>query len=326
MARRPLVRFAAFAVLTVIAGGCSGEGPSLPPPASSGAGGSPGTPEAGAPDPTGLVGPGTPGLSDEFEQMDIPPGQLTTAIPVGDAWDPTRGPTYRSLCLQCHSVSQTSFAVTDWLESAHARAGILCSNCHGSHEANFVPRPGVDRCAVCHAPQVEEFLRSAHGPERAPGMRCVSCHETHATDRRLPGTVALCSGCHLDSEHVQGFRASRMGTVLAEHPPSPDGEIRAPDCVYCHMPESPLLLETGDFRNDRVTLHDPGITVKRHPKDDRRLAPEAIEFMVPRCVQCHSERNARYRLENSETLIREWTPLGMDGDVRRRPAPAEDRR
>ena len=34
-----------------------------------------------------------------------------------------------------------------------------------------------------------------------------------------------------------------------------------------------------------------------------------------------SERNARHRLEHSFELLREWTPLGMTADVRRRPVP-----
>ena len=254
--------------------------------------------------------------------MEVPPEQLTRALPVGDAWASEDGPLYRSLCLQCHSVSQTAFAVTDWRESLHARAGVTCSACHGTHEASFVPQPGPDRCLTCHALQVEEYLASTHGSDPAVGMRCVSCHEAHATDRGLARTITVCLGCHLDSDHVQGFTASRMGLVLAEHPPTADGSQRAADCVTCHMPESSILLETGDFRNDRVTLHDPAVTVGRHPKDESLLAPETIEFLVPVCVTCHSERNARHRLENSDPLIRHWTPVGMPAEARRRPIPA----
>jgi hypothetical protein len=268
--------------------------------------------------------PRAEGRSDEFKQMKAPPGQLTRVIPVGDAYPAEAGPVYRSLCLRCHSTSQTSFAVQDWRQSLHARAGVLCSACHGSHEAGFVPQPGPARCLTCHSQEVEEFLVSGHGPSRAPGMRCVSCHESHATGRGLAKSTKVCTGCHLDSDHVQGFAASRMGQVQAQFPAGADGEMRAPDCVYCHMPLSPIMATTGDFRNDKVLLHDPSPTVARHLKDERRLAESAITLLLPLCVSCHSERNARYRLENSDPLILHWTPVGMSAGVRRAPSPPPD--
>jgi hypothetical protein len=271
--------------------------------------------------PGAVLPPPAQGLSEEFKQMKVPPGQLVRILPVGEAWTAGDAPVYRSLCLRCHSVSQTSFSAKDWRESLHARAGVLCGNCHGSHEVNFVPQPGPDRCLMCHPQEVEEYLVSKHGPEKSPGMRCVSCHEAHATDRGLAKSVKVCTGCHLGSEHVQGFAESRMGEVLATHLPGPSGEIRAPDCAYCHQPDSPIMRKTGDFRNDRVTIHDPAVTVAKNPKDSRRLAEGTIEFLLPLCVSCHSERNARYRLENSDPLIRRWTPVGMTGEVRRRPVP-----
>jgi predicted CXXCH cytochrome family protein len=306
----------ALACTMPLAGGCGDDLPPLPEPA-----GAPADPAASGPAAGTVAGPEVPGRSEEFERMEVPPGQLARAIPAGDAWGPEDGPAYRSLCLQCHSVSQTSFAVTDWRESLHARAGIGCAACHGTHEAVFVTRPGPDRCLLCHAQQTEEFLRSAHGPERAPGMGCVSCHDAHATDRRLASATALCSGCHLDSGHVQEFAASRMGVVLASCPPAADGSARAPDCITCHQPESAVLRETGDFRNDRVTLHDPGLTVARSEGGGPALARDAIELLVPVCVPCHSERNARHRLENSDPLLLHWTPVGAAPEVRRGPAP-----
>jgi hypothetical protein len=306
MSRHPLACGAGLVVAIAVALSSCGRSPTLP----RGDG-------RAAVDP-----PEIPGVSEEFKNMAIPPAQLARALPVGTAWGVADGPTYRSRCLACHCVSQTAFAVTDWQESLHARAGVLCAACHGSHEASFVPQPGPDRCLLCHAPQVEEFLASKHGPDRSAGMRCVSCHEPHATDRGLVRAAAVCRNCHLDSAHVQDFATSRMGLILAEHPPSPDGALRAANCVTCHMPPSPAFAQTGDFRNDRLTLHDPSVTVRKAAADSAALAPDAIEFLVPICTQCHSERNTRYRLANSDPLVKSWTPLGMTGDVRRRPIPA----
>jgi hypothetical protein len=299
----------ATAGAALLAAGCRDELPPLPEPAAPGI------------VPGAVAGPEVPGRSEEFQRMEVPPAQLIRAIPVGDAWPSGDGPAYRSLCLQCHSVSQTAFAATDWRESLHARAGVACAACHGTHEVAFVTRPGPDRCLLCHAQQTEEFLRSAHGPGRAPGMGCVSCHDAHATDRRLASAVSLCSGCHLDSDHVQGFGASRMGVVLATVPPAADGSPRAPDCVTCHQPESPVLRDTGDFRNDRVTVHDPGVTVARPEGGGPALAPGTIDLLLPVCAPCHSERNARHRLESSDPLLLHWTPVGAGPDVRRGPSP-----
>ena len=305
--RRGLVRLATGAMLgLVLVSGCD-RGPELPGGARSKA-------------PAAAVAPlEVPGQSDEFQQMQLPPGQLTRTLPIGEAYAANDGPFYRSQCLRCHSVSGTSFAVAQWQESLHARAGVLCGACHGTHEATFVPRPGPDRCALCHVAQVEEFLASKHGPANAPGVRCVSCHEAHATDRGLARSVTVCLGCHLDSEHVQGFPGSRMGLILAEQPRDANGALRAADCVTCHMPEAARMAETGDFRNDRATLHDPAVTVARSPSDSTALARETIELLVPRCVTCHSERNARYRLENAASMILRWTPPGMTAEERRRP-------
>ncbi len=307
---RAILPAAAAAALLLAA--CERAGPPLPDgarPAADAAGAAGTTPAA----------PDIPGRSDEFTNMQLPPGQLVRALPVGDAWPADDGPAYRSLCLNCHAVSGTAFAVADWRESLHARAGVLCASCHGTHEAAFVPRPGPDRCLPCHPSQTGEFLASRHGPATSPGMRCVACHEAHATDGGLARATDTCLGCHLDSDHVQGFPASRMGQMLAHRPLKSDGSKAAADCVTCHMPESALLATTGDFRNDRVTLHDPSITVARNAEDPSSLTREAIEFLVPQCLTCHSERNARARLEHSDPWILHWTPVGMPDDVRRRP-------
>ncbi len=303
---------AACAATALLFAACDRGGPPLPEGARPAASPAAGTPAA----------PDIPGRSDEFTKMEVPPGQLTRALPVGDAWPADDGPAYRSLCLNCHSVSGTSFATADWRESLHARAGVLCASCHGTHEAAFVPRPGPDRCLLCHPSQTAEFLASRHGPDTSAGMRCVACHEAHATDRGLARATDTCLGCHLDSDHVQGFPASRMGQTLAHRPLKSDGTIAAADCVTCHMPESDLLATTGDFRNDRVTLHDPSITVAKEADDPSSLTREAIEFLVPRCLTCHSERNARARLEHSDPWILHWTPVGMPDEVRRRPPVA----
>jgi hypothetical protein len=300
----PLLLAAALALF-----GCEDEGPPLPEP------------RIPAPGDSVVAAPEIPGESQAFLDMQLPPGQFVRVLPTGTAYGPDEAPAFRSLCLNCHAVSQTSFTVDAWSESAHARAGIMCGACHGAHEEAFVAKPGPEQCRTCHAAQYDETIASAHGPEKAPGMGCSPCHEIHATDRRIAVEVTTCTGCHLESSHVMDYASSRMGVVFLREGYDEEGDLRAPDCVYCHMPPSPLMAQTGDFRNDRVTLHNSALTVQKHEKDPRRLSDEAIDFLTPLCVKCHSERNSRHRLENSEALIRNWTPIGMTRETLRKPVP-----
>ena len=306
---RGLRRAALIVALLLCA--CQPEGPPLPDAAPREVGRSATVPA-----------PEIPGRSDAFENMELPPGQIVRVDPVGGVYGADDAPVFRGLCLQCHAVSQTSFAVQAWKESAHSRAGITCGSCHGAHEGTFVTKPGPERCRSCHATQYDQVVVSGHGPERAPGMGCSPCHEVHATDRRLAARVETCVGCHLESEHVRGYATSRMGILFLREGYGADGELRAPDCVYCHMPPITPSGPGFGFRNDRVSLHDPTRTVGKHPADPTRLAAETVEFLVPLCVKCHSERNARYRLENSALLLRTWTPIGMTEELRRKPWPA----
>ncbi|MEZ4653736.1 MAG: cytochrome c3 family protein [Candidatus Eisenbacteria bacterium] len=131
--------------------------------------------------------------------MQLPPGQILRVTPTGDAYDAASAPTHLSLCLNCHAVSQTSFAAQAWQESLHSRAGVTCGACHGTHEAAFVTKPGPETCRTCHPSQYQGATASAHGPERAPGMGCTSCHEIHATSRRLASRVETCTGLSSDS-------------------------------------------------------------------------------------------------------------------------------
>ena len=309
-----------YAVMFVCAAGLLSCGGDARVPGTEGGGGDSGA--VSSP----VAPPAIPGQSDEFKAMELPPGQILRVTPVGDAYAKENAPVFRSLCLNCHAVSQTSFAAQSWTESAHSRVGVTCSGCHGSHEGAFVTKPGPDRCGLCHGIQYEAASASAHGPQRAPGMGCAPCHEIHATDRRAAARVETCTGCHLDSEHVQGYATSRMGLVFLREGYGPDGELRAPDCVYCHMPPVTPTGPGFDFRNDKVSLHDPSVTVRKQADDPNVLAAEAVETLVPLCVKCHSERNARFRLENSASLIRTWTPVGMTSDVRRRPVPVQSGR
>jgi hypothetical protein len=76
-------------------------------------------------------------------------------------------------CLDCHR-SLSSEIVADWEGSKHGTRGVPCVTCHNAVGANFLRRPGAEKCVACHARQVED-LRSAG----MKGKNCFSCHTPH---------------------------------------------------------------------------------------------------------------------------------------------------
>ena len=255
-------------------------------------------PEAPSEEGAVVAAPDVPGRSEEFQQMELPPGQLLRVRPVGTAYDSVSAPVHRSVCLHCHAVSQTSFAAEAWNESAHAQAGLSCGVCHGRTKVPSCRGRRRKRAERATPLNTNRSRDSAHGPEKAPGMLCGSCHDIHATNRNLAARVETCMGCHLESQHVQGYPASRMGAVFMREGYTADGDLRAPDCVYCHMPVLAPDEATSLYRQDRVTLHDPTLSVQKHATDTDRLSESAITFLTPLCAKCHSDRNVQFRLEN----------------------------
>lgn len=165
--------------------------------------------------------------------------------PAGEAVLPDRG----NHCLVCHSEIKV-----DFLESAHAAAGIDCVACHGGDpatlemdlahnpERGFKGAPKREAvpllCAGCHAsPQLMKpygvptdqylkYLTSQHGKLWAQGNTrvaiCTDCHTAHlillAYDPRS-STNALnvpktCARCHDDPEFMEPF-ALPVGQVEA---------------------------------------------------------------------------------------------------------------
>ncbi|MGE3066609.1 MAG: cytochrome c3 family protein [Hyphomicrobiaceae bacterium] len=69
-------------------------------------------------------------------------------------------------------------AVEDWLASAHARAGVNCSGCHGPLQqaqksapaGAWSARPDHTVCATCHAQEARTFTQGMHGMRLANGL------------------------------------------------------------------------------------------------------------------------------------------------------------
>jgi hypothetical protein len=167
-----------------------------------------------------------------------------------------------------------SSLVSDWVETAHARAGVNCSGCHKSADAK-------QSCAECHAQEDKGFRAGKHGMRLAVGLTpmtpgkaqlpmrpearhaelgCTSCHAAHRFDTKK-AAVEACLYCHAD-EHSLSYRKTKHFESGVS-------------CASCHLP--------------RVELRDEDMGIQRtlvQHNQSETLAPS--EKMVrPVCLECH---------------------------------------
>lgn len=117
------------------------------------------------------------------------------------------------------TVAIAAALLTEWEESAHARAGINCSGCHAGTGGNpWVNSPTITVCASCHVSENKGFREGKHGmrfavdlspmspslarspmkPEASDReLGCHSCHASHRYDAK-EAAVTSCLGCHND--------------------------------------------------------------------------------------------------------------------------------
>ena len=128
-------------------------------------------------------------------------------------------------CMSCHQGGQR----LHWLNSAHERHEVACSDCHNPMAAlsqgGLLANHDINQtCFSCHQQQRMEFNRRSHMPLPEGKLSCSDCHNPHGgvTDPLLK-TVRLndtCFECH----------AEKRGPFLWEHAPVRDS------CMNCHLP------------------------------------------------------------------------------------------
>jgi len=195
---------------------------------------------------------------------------------------------------------QPTDAPSEWLATAHARAGVNCSGCHQAAEEGqgsggaWVRRPGHAVCATCHEPETKGFLGGKHGMRMAEGLTpmrpsaarqpmhanagsrelgCTTCHAAHRFDTRH-AAVDACVGCHRD-RHTEAYKASPhhglwVKELAGELPPG--GGV---SCASCHLP--------------RIEHREPAAGRKRvlvqHNQNDNLRPSE--KMVRPVCMSCH---------------------------------------
>ena len=188
-------------------------------------------------------------------------------------------------------------AAREWLETAHAAAGVNCSGCHQT-ESNgakaWVERPDHAACKGCHAVETKGFLAGRHGmrlaeklspmtPARArlpmrpeahdTPLGCTTCHAAHRFDTKK-AAVEACLGCHRDEHSVayEGSPHHRLWQAeLAGGAPPGSGV----SCASCHLPRV-------EHRMDAVGLKR--VLVQHNQNDTLRPNDKMVR---PVCLQCH---------------------------------------
>lgn len=195
------------------------------------------------------------------------------------------------------NVKSDAQLVSDWAATAHAKAGVNCTDCHNIEDKTTRTKSWSDKldhtsCASCHKDETSGFLAGKHGMRLSRGLSamkpamarlpmkaesahrelsCVSCHGAHEFDSRR-AAVESCLSCHNDS-HSLAYKNSSHFTLwqdeLAGKAPAGSGV----SCATCHLPRE---------------THQDGGTTRVLVQHNQNLNLRPNEKMIRSvCMECH---------------------------------------
>jgi DmsE family decaheme c-type cytochrome len=187
-------------------------------------------------------------------------------------------------CAACHQIG--SKTLMSWTTSEHARSGILCSDCHDTHNRELrnvrkasevqgaVLRHAGDvtrMCSSCHPEVAARFDLPSHHPMREGMMTCTDCHSPHGDRRKgLGAATQACGECHQEV----------MGPWIHEHPPVNE------DCGFCHVPHG----ASADFL---LEPSQPGVCISCHTVPISGAAHSPYAYTTG-CTDCHNSIHGSY--------------------------------
>jgi hypothetical protein len=195
------------------------------------------------------------------------------------------------------TVKTDATIMQDWLTTAHAKAGVNCTDCHNvenavTREKRWSDKLDHDSCARCHKEEAGGFLAGKHGmrlaqnlPPMTPGqarltmkpeaahreLSCVSCHGAHDFNTRS-AAVDACLSCHND-DHSRAYKSSKhfalwFNETIGEAPAG-----SGVSCATCHLPREKI--ESGGRVTVRVQ-HNQNVNLRPNEKMIRGV-----------CLNCH---------------------------------------
>jgi mono/diheme cytochrome c family protein len=162
------------------------------------------------------------------------------------------------------TLSMDSDIPSQWQQSAHARSGVNCSDCHSNDAADsgvesqqpaWIEKPDHNSCRSCHEQQVSGFLSGMHGMRLAAGLTpmrpalswkpmraqaaditlsCNSCHQAHDYNPVRAATES-CLGCHADN-HSLAYQNSKHAALWQQEISGSADSGSGVSCATCHLP------------------------------------------------------------------------------------------
>lgn len=187
-------------------------------------------------------------------------------------------------CAGCHEVG--SRTLLGWTSSPHARAQVICSDCHDTHnrELRHVRRveeiqvatlrqagPTTRMCVGCHPEVRAAFDLPSHHPVGEGMVGCTDCHDPHESRRRTLGAInRQCVSCHQEV----------AGPWIYEHPPVHE------DCGHCHAPH-------GASADHLLETSQPAVCISCHTIPIAGAIHQPYAFTTP-CTDCHNAVHGSY--------------------------------
>jgi hypothetical protein len=185
----------------------------------------------------------------------------------------------------------------DWLATAHAKAGVNCTDCHNVEDAVTREKRWSDKldhnsCTRCHQEEVGGFLAGKHGMRLAQNLSpmtpaqarlsmkpkaahrelsCVSCHGAHEFNSRA-AAVDACLSCH-DDDHSRAYKSSKHFALWFNETSGEAPAGSGVSCATCHLPREKT--ERGGKLAVRVQ-HNQNANLRPNEKMIRSV-----------CLECH---------------------------------------
>lgn len=222
-----------------------------------------------------------------------------------------------------------------WLETAHARAGVNCSACHQQRDEQgelgpWNDHPGAEGCTACHGLEVRRFQQGKHGMRLAAGLAPMTPAQARLPMQPMPIRAPFATNTPVRARPAMQQIAAHeeLGCVSCHGAHDFDVTRAAVEgCLQCHADEHSLAYEDSPHHrlwqaevagegkpNSGVscaTCHMPRIdfdvnewmsrTMVDH-NQSANLSPNS-KMIRPACIHCHGLGFALDALAD-ETLIR----------------------